>query len=131
MGATKLVIIGLLISALFWSCSSKLSEEEYYNKAREAYGKEKYEEALQNFKLLVQNYPQGKRAAEASFMLGFINANDLKNYEEAKKYYTEFIKKYPDHELADDAQYELNNLGKDINELPIFQNIAADTAAKK
>ncbi|HID40443.1 MAG TPA: tetratricopeptide repeat protein, partial [Calditrichaeota bacterium] len=91
MGATKLVIMVLLISALFWSCSSKLSEDDYYNKAREAYGKEKYEEALQNFKLLVENYPQGKKAAEASFMLGFINANDLKNYDEAKKYYTEFI----------------------------------------
>ncbi len=131
MGATKLIILGLLISALFWSCSSKLSEEEYYNKAREAYAKEKYEQALQNFKLLVEKYPQGKKAAEASFMLGFINANDLKNYDEARKYYTEFIKKYPDHDLADDAQYELDNLGKDINDLPIFQSIAADTAAKK
>jgi len=131
MGATKLVVLGLLISALFLSCSSKLSEEEYYNKAREAYGKEQYKEALKNFKLLVDNYPDGKKSAEASFMLGFINANDLKDYKEAEKYYKQFIKKYPDHELADDAQYELKNLGKDINELPIFQSIAADTTAKK
>ena len=130
MRATKLVLIGLLISAVFWSCSSKLSEEEYYNKAREAYGKEQYKKALENFKLLVDNYPDGKKSAEASFMLGFINANDLKNYKEAEKYYKRFIEKYPDHELADDAQYELKNLGKDVNELPIFQSIAADSAKK-
>ena len=58
-----------------------------------------------------------------------INANDLKNFEEAGKFYKKFIDKYPDHDLADDAQYELNNLGKDINELPMFQNIAQDSVA--
>jgi outer membrane protein assembly factor BamD (BamD/ComL family) len=60
-------------------------------------------------------------------MLGFINANDLKDYETAEKHYKKFLEVYPDHELSDDAQYEIETLGKDINDLPIFQNLGADS----
>jgi hypothetical protein len=58
-----------------------------------------------------------------------VNANSLENLEEAKKYYTLFVEKYPDHELADDAQYELNTLGQDINDLPIFKDIESGEQA--
>jgi len=86
--------------------------------------------AIENFKNIVHYYPQGKRAAESLFMMGFINANDLKKYDDAKKYYTEFIQKYPKHELAPSARYELDNLGKDINELPFLKQISRDSTAK-
>ena len=120
--------LGMLLLIMIFSCSKTLSEEEYYNAAKEAYTKEKFQDAVVNFNKLVENYPDGERAAESSFMLGFINSNYIKNFEEAKKYYEKFIKTYPDHELADDAQYELDTLGKDINELPIFtQCIQLDT----
>jgi len=119
--------LGMLLLIMVFSCSKTLSEEEYYNAAKEAYTKEKFQDAVVNFNKLVENYPDGERAAESSFMLGFINANDIKNFEEAKKYYEKFIKTYPDHELADDAQYELDTLGKDINELPIFKQLNADS----
>lgn len=121
------VIIGILTLLVIFSCSKTLSEEDYYSAAKDAYTKEKFELAINNFDNIIKHYPEGTRAAEASFMLGFINANDIKNLEEAKKYYELFISKYPSHELADDAQYELQNLGKDINELPIFKQLNADT----
>jgi outer membrane protein assembly factor BamD (BamD/ComL family) len=108
-------------------CSQKLTEEEYYSKAQENYANQKFELAVENFKGIAEYYENGKHHAEALFMLGFINANDLKDLDEAKKYYTAFIEKYPQHELADDAQYELDNLGKDINELPIFQDSTTDS----
>lgn len=120
-------LIGMLTLIVLFSCSKTLTEEEYYTAAKEAYTKEKFELAIDNFKNIIGHYPKGNRAAEASFMLGFINANDVKNLEEAKKYYERFIAEYPEHELADDAQYELQTLGKDINELPIFQQLNADT----
>jgi TolA-binding protein len=123
-----ITVIALLITL---TACSKLSEEEYYKTAKVMYAKEKYAEAVENFKKLVEYYPEGAHSAEAMFMMGFINANDIKNMQDAEKYYNEFIAKYPKHELADDAQYELNNLGKDINELPMFQNIAADSAENK
>lgn len=128
----KLQYFGLIILALlfvFSACTKKLTEEQYYEAAKKAYSEEKYEEALQQFKNIVEYYPQGKRTAEAAFMLGFINANDLKNYDAAKTYYEQFIAKYPDHDLRDDAEYEIKTLGKDIDELPIFQNIGSDSVS--
>lgn len=128
-----LVRFGLVILSLIFiifACSSKLSEEEYYNAAKDAYAKENYTQAVENFKNLVNHYPEGKRSAETLFMLGFINANDIKNLPEAEKYYKEFIAKYPQHELADDAQYELNTLGKDINDLPFFKTADKDSVEK-
>ena len=64
------------------------------------------------------------------FMLGFINANDLKDLEKAEKHYKAFLEKYPNHDLSDDAEYEIKTLGKDINELPIFEQMATDSLQK-
>ena len=127
MQVMKTVLISFVLMLVVFSCSKTLSEEEYYNAAKDAYTKENFKLAIDNFKNIVSHYPQGKRAAEASFMLGFINANDIKDYDAAKKYYEDFIKKYPKHELADDAQYELETLGKDINDLPIFKKLSGDS----
>jgi len=111
------------------ACGTKLTEAEYYTAAKEAYTNAKFDEALKNFTKLVDYYPDGKHAAEACFMLGFINANDLKNYDEARKHYNAFIEKFPDNDLTDDAQFELKTMGKDINELNIFPvNAAADSS---
>lgn len=121
-------LTALLLVFFIAACSTKLSEEEYYSKAQEMYAGQKFDLAIENFKAIAANYPQGKHHAEALFMLGFINANDIKNLAEAKKYYSEFVQKYPNHDLADDAQYELDNLGKDINDLPIFKDAAADSS---
>lgn len=127
MQVMKTVLISFVLMLMVFSCSKTLSEEEYYNAAKDAYTKENFKLAIDNFNNIVTHYPQGKRAAEASFMLGFINANDVKDYDAAKKYYEDFIKKYPKHELADDAQYELETLGKDINDLPIFKKLSGDS----
>ena len=127
MQVMKTVLISFVLMLMVFSCSKTLSEEEYYNAAKDAYTKENFKLAIDNFNNIVTHYPQGTRAAEASFMLGFINANDVKDYDAAKKYYEDFIKKYPKHELADDAQYELETLGKDINDLPIFKKLSGDS----
>jgi len=117
------LLMGILVIFLFLSCSEKKTEQDYYELATEQYGKEAYADALENFKIILEEFPEGETTAQSTFMLGFIYANSLGNLEEAKKYYTLFIEKYPDHDLADDAQYELNNLGKDINDLPIFKDM--------
>ncbi|MGD9487974.1 MAG: outer membrane protein assembly factor BamD [Calditrichaceae bacterium] len=130
MKLMKLTTVLLLVTGMIFSCSSIKSEEEYYKSATDAYAKEDFSGAAENFKKLVENYPTGKKYGESLFMLGFINANNLENFEEAGKYYSEFIKKFPEHDLADDAQYELDMLGKDINNLPMFQNLGADTTGQ-
>jgi outer membrane protein assembly factor BamD (BamD/ComL family) len=121
-------LLGIMTLFLIMSCSEKKTEQDYYQLANEQYGQEAYADAIENFKIILEEYPEGETTAQSTFMLGFIYANSLENLVEAKKYYTLFIEKYPNHDLADDAQYELNNLGQDINDLPIFKDIQSGEA---
>jgi TolA-binding protein len=122
----KLLIVAML-GIMVFSCTTKKTEQEYYSIAKNAYAKEDFKAAVDGFKELIKMYPKGKHTAEATFMLGFINANNLKNYDEAEKYYKEFIAKYPDNQLKDDAEYELKYLGKDLNSLPMFGAASEDS----
>jgi len=76
-----------------------------------------YGEAIHNFKLFVEKYPNNKNTPKAMFLIGMIYENDIKNKEEAKKAYQDFIKKYPDDELSDDAQTLLQYLNLSDEEL--------------
>lgn len=125
----SIFLITIIAISLLISCSETKTEEVYFKLANEQYGQEAYADAIENFKIILEKYPEGKTTAKATFMLGFVNANSLENLEEAKKYYTLFVEKYPDHELADDAQYELNTLGQDINDLPFFKDIESGEQA--
>lgn len=102
-----------------------------YKTAKDSYANAQFDKALKVFQRLIEYYPEGKNAAEASFMLGFINANDIKNLDEAKKHYQAFIDKYPNSDLVDDAKFELMTLGKDINDLLIFKNMKNEESEKK
>lgn len=120
----KDVIIVFLISIglfLNFGCSKKPGEKEYFDLAYQHMGNEKWSDAELNFQKILDEYPEGTYTSKALFMVGFVNANYLKNYDKAKEYYTKFLEKYPDHDLADDAEYEIENLGKDINELPFLK----------
>lgn len=110
----SLILASVLILAI--SCSSKKAEVDYYTKANELMSQEKWDEAEQNFQSILDLYPKGEYAARAMFMVGYINANYTKNLDKARKYYNKFLEKYPDNELADDAKYEIENLGKNVNE---------------
>ncbi len=131
MKSLSFSLIMILTSLFILSCSSKLSEVEYYKLATDAFNEQDFPKSIENFKNIINYYPQGQRAAEALFMLGYINANNTKDLKEAEKYYKLFIEKYPDDELTDDAEYELKHLGKDINELPIFQDIQSDSVVEQ
>lgn len=124
----KNLILGFITLAfLIGACSQKLSEKEYFDAGYDQYNKQNFEEALNNFKLLVKYYPDSELAAKSIFMIGYINANHVNNLDEAKKYYTQFIEKYPNDELVESAKYELATLGKSIDELPIFEKIGKDS----
>jgi len=119
----KALWILLFSLSLLISCSDTKTEEEYYKLAYDQYNNGMYDESIKNFTALIDNYPQGEKTAKSIFMIGFIYANHTKDLEKAKEYYTKFLEKYPEHELASSAKYELDTLGKDINELDIFKQI--------
>jgi len=123
-----LFILSLFISlVLLYSCTEKKSETAYFREADSLYNHEQFEQAINSFKKIIEYYPEGDITPKATFMIGYIYANHTKNLDEAKKYYQLFIDKYPNNDLADDAKYEIETLGQDINDLPIFK----ETEAKK
>ncbi|MCI0495771.1 tetratricopeptide repeat protein [candidate division KSB1 bacterium] len=98
----------------------------YYNNLND------FEKSVQAHEKLITKYPSSKFSAQSLFMMGFINANNISNLEEARKYYEEFLQKYPDNELVSSVKWELEHLGKDINEIEFLnqqsenEGVAAD-----
>ncbi len=120
MKAAVSYIATVLIFVLLASCGSEQGENHFYNLATQYMGQGNWEKAEQNFTQVIEQFPNGQYASKSLFMVGYINANHLNNHDKASKYYAQFVDKYPDHELADDAQYELDNMGKGVDELPFL-----------
>ena len=111
----------ILAASFILSCSDKASEKEYFDLATQYMDQQNWEKAEEYYNKVLQDYPNGLFSSKALFMVGYLNANHMKNFDKARKYYTDFLEKYPDHELADAARYELENMGKDVDELPFMQ----------
>ncbi|MEN0050497.1 MAG: tetratricopeptide repeat protein [Bacteroidota bacterium] len=76
-----------------------------------------FDQALYLYDLLISRYPDTKESEQALFRTAFIYDNDLGEMEKAKETYQAFINKYPNSEFADDAQFLLQNIGKDDAEI--------------
>jgi len=81
-----LIVLVLIFIISLIGCSEKKAESEYVQIAYEQYNKEDYNKSIENFKLILDNYPDGENAAKATFMIGFIYANHVNNLDEAKKF---------------------------------------------
>ncbi|MCH8286223.1 tetratricopeptide repeat protein [candidate division KSB1 bacterium] len=109
-----------------------LSEKELFDLAQVLYGEENIDEAIEPYKKIISDFPDGENRIKAIFMLGFMYANSLQDYTQAEVYYNMVLQEYPDHELTPSARFELDNLGKDISEFEsLFQVPPQDTTTKK
>lgn len=80
-----------------------------------------FDAAVESYRLVVSQYGETKFGQNAQFMIGYIFANELKNFEKAKQEYELFLELYAgiaDAGLVQSAKFELQNLGRDINEIP-------------
>lgn len=73
--------------------------------------------AVDAYARFAEQYPKANKAPTALFLVGFLCNDELKDLDRARKAYEKFIALYPQHEMADDAQFELKNLGKSPEEL--------------
>jgi len=89
-----------------------------------------YDQSVQLHEKLYKAYSESQYAPQALFMIGFTYANNVKDCEKAKKYYHEFLKKFPKNELVASVKWELENLGKDINELDFLSKPASKQSAQ-
>jgi outer membrane protein assembly factor BamD (BamD/ComL family) len=121
----KKVMVSILVAVftlnIFVGCKKRSTDEDYFGLAYENMGKEQWSEAERYFQKVLNEYPDGNFSSKSLFMVGFINANYLKNYEKAEKYYNDFISKYPDHELVESAKYEIKHLGENIDDLEFLK----------
>ncbi len=105
-------------------------EIELFAKAQELQKKEKYDDAVNTYRQIVREYPKTRHGANSQFMIGYIYANHLKDYEQARIELNRYLKKfteYSDSGLIAGAKFELENLGKSIDEIPIMTEIGSDT----
>jgi TolA-binding protein len=79
--------------------------------------KHSYHQAIQAFRQLVEKFPNHATSSNALFLIGFMYNNDLKNIDSARITYGDFLKRYPANQLVGAVQFELNNLGKDPDEI--------------
>ncbi|MFH0989098.1 MAG: tetratricopeptide repeat protein [bacterium] len=73
--------------------------------------------SIKYYRMAAIEYPDSGKAVNALFLCGFLYHNELKQLDSARAVYSEFLQKYPAHELALSAKYELENLGKNPNEI--------------
>jgi TolA-binding protein len=105
----------LAIAALF------ASAEIYKNNLSE------FNRSLAVYKKIIKDYTSDSKAPNAMFMIGYVYSNDLDDQDNGRKWYTKFIETYPDHMLVPSAKWEIENLGKSLDEIPNLQSISKDS----
>lgn len=92
-----------------------------------AYAKD-FDQSVKEYRRVVSQYPQSRFAVNAQFMIGYIFANFISDYELARTEYERFLELYSDRadsNLIESVQFELQNLGKDLNEVPQLRHITS------
>ena len=80
------------------------------------------DKSIEAYRRLIADYPESIHVAKAYFMIGYNYANEVGDLEKAREAYNIFLEKYPDHDLATSVTWELENLGKDINEIEFLDS---------
>ncbi|MFZ5518774.1 MAG: tetratricopeptide repeat protein [Candidatus Zhuqueibacterota bacterium] len=88
-----------------------------------------FEKSIETHQRLISQYPESKMGAQSLFMIGYHFANDIKDLDKAKEYYSKFLASYPNNELCSSVQWELDNLGKDINDIDFLKSDTKDQTA--
>jgi outer membrane protein assembly factor BamD (BamD/ComL family) len=130
-GRTCAILVLSLVVA-FAGCKKGPTQEELFEKAKKAQEESNFPAAIDAYQEIVKLYPKSPQAPQCQFMVGYLYANHLKNKDQAKAAYQTFIRDYPEHELVKDAQWELDHLGKDVNEIEELNRILSrdSTGAK-
>jgi tetratricopeptide (TPR) repeat protein len=78
------------------------------------------------YRALLAEYPVSDVSAQAQFMIGFIQSEELKDYDGAEKSFRELLKRYPGSELAGSAQWMVDHMRSE--EAPPFELSEADSS---
>lgn len=124
---TKKAVVFIVAFALLFviGCSSKQSESELLEAATQSQADGRIIEAINHYASVVEYYPDGEHAPKSQFMIGFLYANELEDTASARMEYQRFLDLYAgkcDSTMILSAKWELQNLGRDVDDLEgVFQ----------
>ncbi|MDP8206549.1 MAG: tetratricopeptide repeat protein [Candidatus Electryonea clarkiae] len=130
----QVVVIIVMVSIFVAGCQKKPGEEELFEQARVLQEKKEFDQAINNYKEIINLYPDGDRCDEAQFMIGFIYANDMNDTTMARAAYKAFIDNYStkaDTGMLLSAKWEVEHLGRDISEIEQLQGFTAEATETK
>ena len=81
--------------------------------------------AIQEYRKVIENYTGSSQEAHALFMIGYIYANVVNDPKSAEIEYNEFLKRFPTHELTPSVKFEIEFLGKGLEEIPALKDITS------
>ncbi|MDP6169552.1 MAG: tetratricopeptide repeat protein [Candidatus Marinimicrobia bacterium] len=81
--------------------------------------------AVQEYRKVLENHSGSGQEPHALFMIGYIYANVINDEKSAKIEYNDFLKRFPKHELAPSVKFEIEYLGKSIEEIPALKHITS------
>jgi TolA-binding protein len=87
--------------------------------------------AVDTYKKYVGRYPDNPKTPLAMFLIGYLYNNELHNLDSASAAYRRYLAKYPNDQYAQSAQFELNTLGKPLEEILPKSEQPAKPAPKK
>ncbi len=124
------IFVGAIILV---GCKAGPTEQELFDKATAAQEQSDFPTAIKAYEELVLKHPKSTYAPKCQFMIGYLYANHLKDIEKAKAAYQSFIKTFPEDNLVKDAQWELDHLGQDVNQIDELNKMIGtpDSAAKQ
>lgn len=79
--------------------------------------------ALIALRRTIDKYPETENGVKALFMMGFIYANHLGEFRNAQRAYLDFLDSYPNHELIPSVKFELENMGKKVEDIDILKDV--------
>ncbi|MCH8272144.1 MAG: tetratricopeptide repeat protein [Candidatus Marinimicrobia bacterium] len=85
--------------------------------------KKDFTNAVLEYRRVILENPDSPLAPKAQFMIGYIYANYVKEYDKARAAYLEFQEKYEDNSLSQAVAFELENLGKNLDEISTLKGI--------
>jgi len=97
--------------------------EELFTEAQEYAYIGMYAHAIEDYRLFLKIFPQSDKIANVKFLIAFTYGNNLNDLDNAKKEYKEFLEQYPDSPLKISAEFELENIGKSIEEIEMFKGL--------
>jgi outer membrane protein assembly factor BamD (BamD/ComL family) len=92
----KLMASFIIGYSLFLFGCSKMTEDELWQKVEQSRNGSNFDSTIQVCQMIVQEYPNGRKASAALYMLGETYKDGKHDYHTAINYYQVFVKKYPD-----------------------------------